>query len=353
MNQRFQNEEIKRVSKQYAENELYIAINSIGPQLESELKEFGLCPEECFVEVLELLSTIAEKGEDFLPDVENMWFRKSNEYRRLARQVERVNEEDICKAVGIVFGFTILAIDSSRHPFYRRTLSERLTQVIADHKFDGWASTLERIYSVPLPDGWFDAFIDEEEPVAPSSNRKRKSTKPEKQHGVEYLVFSKGSGVTNDHIKALYRLLTARGWISTQTKEVDFQRLFSGESNDCEIIWTGLDKQGGNEASPLGVSALYVLFKRMAEEKLITTGNKNVRVGPILESHFVDDKGHFLTSVSNVSTTSTKANDYIEKILKTMRMRPNSEDIQRLLQEDMDSRYDKNDRQDLGYRKPR
>ena len=42
--------------------------------------------------------------------------------------------------------------------------------------------------------------------------------KPEKPHGVEYPVFSKGLGVTEDHVKALYRLLTARGWISTQTK---------------------------------------------------------------------------------------------------------------------------------------
>lgn len=176
--------------------------------------------------------------------------------------------------------------------------------------------------------------------------------KPEKQHGVEYPVFSKGLGVTEDHIKALYRLLTARGWISTQTKMVDFLRLFNGTNNDCEVIWTGQDKLGSNEPTLLGISALYVLFKNMAEEKLIITGSKVERVGPILESHFVDDKGHFLTSVSNVSTTSQKATAYIEQILKTMRMRPDSEDIQRLLQEEMESKYDEKDRQDLNYRKP-
>lgn len=159
MNQRFQNEEIRLVSEQYAENELYQAVCMIGHQLESELTEFGLCPEECFMETIELLSAIADKGEDILPDVETMWLRKSNEYRRFDR---RVNENEISKAVGIVFGFTILAIDSSHHPFYRRTLSERLTQIIANHQFDGWGSTLEAIFSLPLPDGWFDAFIDEE-----------------------------------------------------------------------------------------------------------------------------------------------------------------------------------------------
>lgn len=162
MNQRFQNEDIKRISEQYAENELYQAICSIGHQLENELTEFGLCPEECFVEALELLSIIAEKGEDILPEVDNIWLRKENEYRRQARQVGRVNEEEIRKAVGIVFGFTILATDSSQHPFYWYVLSERLTQVVANHQFDGWESTLDRIFSVPLSDGWFDAFIDEE-----------------------------------------------------------------------------------------------------------------------------------------------------------------------------------------------
>lgn len=177
-------------------------------------------------------------------------------------------------------------------------------------------------------------------------------TKPEKQHGVEYPVFSKGLGVTEDHIKALYRLLTARGWISTQTKMVDFLRLFNGKNNDCEVIWTGQDRLGHNETTPLGLSALYVLFKSMADEKLIITGSKVERVGPILESHFVDVKGHFVTKISNISTTSQKASAYIVQILVTMRMRPDSEDIQRLLQEEMESKYDENDRQDLNYRKP-
>lgn len=175
--------------------------------------------------------------------------------------------------------------------------------------------------------------------------------KPELQHGAEYPVFSKGAGVTDDHIKAIYRQLTARGWISTQTNVADFRRLFSGESNDCEIIWTGQDKLGDNEPTTLGISALYVLFKDMYDEGLITTSSKTQKVGPILESHFVDAEGHFLTNVSNVKTTSAKAKEMINKILKMMRTRPSSEDIQRFLEEDMDSRYDRNDRQDLNYRR--
>lgn len=159
MNQRFQNAEIKRVSEQYAENELYKAVCSIGPQLENELTEFGLCSEECFMESLELLSVIADQGEEILPELDDLWLRKHNEYKRFDRSV---SEDEIRKAVGIVFGFAILATDSSRHPFYRRTLSERLMETIATYHFQDWPTTLKRIFSVPLPDGWFDAFIDEE-----------------------------------------------------------------------------------------------------------------------------------------------------------------------------------------------
>ena len=158
MNQRFQNAELRLVSKQYAENELYKAISTIGLHLENELKEFGLCPEECFMETLELLSEIADKGEGILPEIENLWLRKENEYRRYDRQV---SVDEIRKAVGIVFGFAILTIDSSRHKFYRYTLSEQLTMVVANHKWDGWQSTLGQIFSIPLPDGWFDVYIDE------------------------------------------------------------------------------------------------------------------------------------------------------------------------------------------------
>ena len=159
--------------------------------------------------------------------------------------------------------------------------------------------------------------------------------KPEKQHGVEYPVFSKGYGVTEYHIKALYLYLTRRGWISTQTKEVDFLRLFNGEDNDCEIIWTGQDKLGKNEPKHLGISALYLLFKNMADEKMITTGSQSERVGPILETHFIDIKGHFLTNVSNINKTSKKANDYINKILATMRLRADHTFIQKKLESDL------------------
>ena len=107
----------------------------------------------------ELLSDIIEKGEDFLAETENLWLRKYNEYKRFDRHM---GDEDVRKAVGVVFGFTILATNSSKNLFYYYTVSRQLMEVVAYHKFNGWTSILERIFSVPLIDGWFDICLTNE-----------------------------------------------------------------------------------------------------------------------------------------------------------------------------------------------
>ena len=195
MNQRFQSVEINHVSEKYADDELYRAVCTIGPQFESELTRFGLCPEECFTEAIEILSLIADKGVDILPELENMYLRKYNEYRRFDRDV---SEDEIRKAVGIVIGFVIMAIDSSHHPFYREILTEKLTITICNHKFAEWASVLERIFSLPLPDGWFDYFIEEEPDedgtfILPKTLRtKRAQTYFKKAIEMGYMKYDKG-----------------------------------------------------------------------------------------------------------------------------------------------------------------
>ena len=245
MNQRFQKEEIKRVSELYADNKLYKAISLIGPQLESEY-QFGLCPEECFVDTLELLSGITEKGEDILTETDNIWLYKYNEYKRFDRHVD---EEDIRKAVGIVFGFTILAIDSCSHPFYRYTLSRQLMQVVSNHQFEGWQSTLDRIFSVPLPDGWLDAYLEEEPSASlPSSNKKSMTAKPKKKvvrkpndkpKTLKYFAHV-NKGILrkqNERLTIVFEKWNSWGWIGNETTTNDFDSFFEGEPRHCNITW--------------------------------------------------------------------------------------------------------------------
>ena len=162
--------------------------------------------------------------------------------------------------------------------------------------------------------------------------QKRADRPREKYHGMDYPVFSKGIRVTDHHIIAMYQYLVAKGWLSGQTSQGEFLRLFSGKSNDCEIIWMGLQQVGREESVRVGVSALYFLFKQLSDEKLICSKQK---VGVILESHFVDKEGHFLQSVSNVMRASAKAQEVIDWVMTIMRYSPNAEDLSKLLENEM------------------
>ena len=106
-----------------------------------------------------MLTVIAEKGEEVIPELQNLWLMKYNQYRRFDRHV---NQEEVRKAVSIVFGFTILAVNTSRHPFYNFTLTWNLTCIVADNTPEGWSHTLDRIVSLQMPDGWFDRFVEED-----------------------------------------------------------------------------------------------------------------------------------------------------------------------------------------------
>lgn len=330
-------------------------------------------PEDIFYESARLLDFLFVNPDITQRQVDSLWHKLLIDIRKWKADA---SEHDKRMVAGTVFQIVRAALAQHTESCYCEYICDLLNQTTERElgecdKNEQSDFNQRLIEQSPILCEWINQYDDTDEwlsdqiaDVIDTSGEKElgaksktkttrgKKSKPEKQHGVEYPVFAKGQGVTDDHIKALYRFLTTRGWISTQTSVADFQRLFSGVSNDCEIIWTGQDKLGGNEPTALGVSALYVLFKRMVEESLITIGNNSKQVGPILELHFVDSKGHFLTSVSNVNKTSIIANDYIEKILKLMRTRPSSDDIQRFLTEEMESKYDKDDLQDLRYHRP-
>lgn len=248
MKTRFQNAEIEAVNNLYAENHLYRAVCKIGPQLEAELTEFGLCPEECFAETQELLTVIAEKGEEVIPELQNLWLMKFNQYRRFDRDV---NQDEVRKAVSIVFGFAILAVNTSRHPFYNFTLTWNLTCIVADNTPEGWSHTLDRIVSLQMPDGWFDRFVEEDpwdgnglsEGSADKSGKRRKKTVTANEKPLTIRYYRHGNkGIMarqRQRVDILYRKWTEWKWIDADTDPDDFDRLFEGQPRHCDIKWTG------------------------------------------------------------------------------------------------------------------
>ena len=156
MNQRFQNEERNNVRTQYGDDELFMAIDKIGIILETDMPVFDMCPEEMYVEVMRVLTIIADDGEGYKEE-ERLWHMLYNEYRRFDRSV---SEDEIKEAVAIVFLFAVVALDSSSYGFYRYRMTERLTQVTKVQSCERWSEICEKIFEAYVPDGWFDRFLE-------------------------------------------------------------------------------------------------------------------------------------------------------------------------------------------------
>ena len=145
----------------------------------------------------------------------------------------------------------------------------------------------------------------------------------EKEHGLPYPVFKMIGKTSSANVKALGSyLINVRGWIRVETRNPNYPivneieewtRLFNGEDNNSEFIFTGQDQLGKNKPHKIGVANLYCLFSNMAEQRLIE-GN----VGPIMESHFTDIDGHFLHGVNKNAKASKFADSIIKKALSYM-----------------------------------
>ncbi len=156
MNQRLQKDEIERVSKSYATDAFYCAIQSIGTKLENSTPQFGIRTEESFVYTLALLRKIVEQGRcDVRLRIDEWWETEYAECRRIAR---RPKEEETRRVVGIVFALAARALLSSGEGFYNDTLPHDLLKAVYDHPFGELEDTLRQILNIDLEDGWFDVF---------------------------------------------------------------------------------------------------------------------------------------------------------------------------------------------------
>lgn len=363
MTQRLQLQKAESIKNSQKDSPLYKAIRSCIMAYLTEMRHIQPCPEAVLLDVLRVLDDIKENPDGAETICEERWDDLKLEYQQLTDFAEGA-EAEITHMVGIILYLTALLLmwDDGESAIFYHARAELLCNKVAAEMQDF------RPYLQPMREkllnhaealtDWIsdymmsDCFLSDEllstgctgrHNDKPSHKGQTQPVDTEKQHGVDYPVFAKGPGVTDDHIKAVYTYLTARGWISTQTQQTTFQMLFSGKSNSSEIIWTGQDKRGMNEPSPLGVSALYSLFKQMKDDGLITTDN-NKSVGPILETHFTDSTEKFLTSVSNSTNTSAVAKEVIGHILAYMRARPNAEDVQQFLDEQMQTRVERSHR---------
>ena len=169
------------------------------------------------------------------------------------------------------------------------------------------------------------------------AQKKAVSKKPQKQR--EIMTLKRKSGIIDGHLTLLYQKLTDEGWI--EGVEADFKALFSGQRDeDCELTWTG----------KFGKGTLVGLFKKLAAEGLVMVPD-GYTLPAILEGHFKDKSGEWLTGLDKGDSANDKAQPVIQECVKLLKI-----DYQRRLNgddddEDFQSKYDEYDQQDMHWHK--
>lgn len=146
------------------------------------------------------------------------------------------------------------------------------------------------------------------------------------------------SGVAEAHLTLLYeKLVRKEKWI--EGNEVDFKALFSGKRDEeCELKWKGV----------FGKGTLVELFKQLIQARLIEVA-KGYTISSILEGHFKDMAGVWLTGLDKGNAANDKALPVILECIKILNTNTNAvhtfDD-----DEDFQAKYDPWNHQDLKYK---
>lgn len=167
------------------------------------------------------------------------------------------------------------------------------------------------------------------------SGKKDSDEKPPKPR--EVMTLKRRSKVLDGHLTLLFQKLTKEGWIDGF--EANFKNLFSGQRvENCQLTWTGL----------YGKGTLVELFKQLIKAELIDVP-AGFTLSSILEGHFMDKQGHWLTGLDNGDPAHNKALPVIQECINLLKISPDADRDD--LDEDFRSEYDEYDQQDMHWHK--
>ena len=167
------------------------------------------------------------------------------------------------------------------------------------------------------------------------SGKKDSDEKPPKPR--ELMTLKRRSKVLDGHLTLLFQKLTKDGWIDGF--EANFKNLFSGQRDEnCQLTWKGL----------YGKGTLVELFKQLIKAELIDVPT-GFTLSSILEGHFVDKQGHWLTGLDNGDPAHSKALPVILECVNLLKISPDAERDN--LDDEFRSEYDRFDQQDLHWHK--
>lgn len=179
--------------------------------------------------------------------------------------------------------------------------------------------------------------------AASDNNRERTRTHRKskaKPRVREEMTLRRKGNVTEGHLTMLFSRLADEGWIDGI--EGDFKALFSGKRDEaCTLTWLG----------KFGNGTLVELFRQMVTADLVVVP-KGYTLPHILEGHFKDKDGRWLTRLDKGDKAHEKALPVIQECLDLLKM--NVKQLIKKLRgvmededEDFKSVYDPYDHQDL------
>ena len=159
-----------------------------------------------------------------------------------------------------------------------------------------------------------DSTFIEESKAAAKIRKTKTERRPKEpvQQDRTYITFTM-SGITVGHIDMLRRKLIQVDWIAKDTLPDDFYKLFSGKTNNTKITWTGA----------VGKGMLLFLFQKMVDQGEIVVPD-NHSITTILESHFVDEHGIYISGL-NSSKESSKHFPIVKECLDILQLEVNTD----------------------------
>ncbi len=183
---------------------------------------------------------------------------------------------------------------------------------------------------------WLEQHAEKNDQVLGKTKKSdtKKSKKPAKPR--ETMTFGLKSGVTDGHLNVLYQKMVNEELI--EGYEANFTALFSGKRDeDCELTWKG----------KFGKGTLVELFKMFVGADVIEVPD-GFTIPSILEGHFKDTKGKWLTGLDKGDKANCKASPLMLECVKILQV-----DLKRWQyggvddDEDFRDEYDVYDHQDL------
>lgn len=172
-----------------------------------------------------------------------------------------------------------------------------------------------------------------------TDSKKKPTVTPKSQKPRETMTFRHKGSVVEGHLTLLFNVLTEDEWIDGN--EADFKALFSGmPDEDCQLTWK----------RKYGKGTLVELFKQLVHASLVIVPD-GFTLPAILEGHFKDTEGKWLTGLDKGNAPNDKALPIIAKCVKLLKTDPRQLLDGSYDDEDFQSKYDPYDHQGLNIHK--